>query len=137
MPHKILPWLAMASAMSAFTLQAQTMTDSELLLGSYTQGTSEGIYRFGFDSKTGMISPKPLQVIKTENPSWLTVSKDQRYLFVVNENGPGQGRQFLHRTQDLQGCADQPGRNQGRGADSLEPEQGRPLPVRGELRGES
>ena len=50
MPHKILPWLAMASAMSAFTLQAQTMTDSELLLGSYTQGTSEGIYRFGFDS---------------------------------------------------------------------------------------
>ncbi|MBD8570390.1 lactonase family protein [Pseudomonas syringae] len=90
MPHKILPWLAMASAMSAFTLQAQTMTDSELLLGSYTQGASEGIYRFGFDSKTGMISPKPLQVIKTENPSWLTVSKDQRYLFVVNENGPGQ-----------------------------------------------
>ncbi|PCK91036.1 3-carboxymuconate cyclase [Pseudomonas viridiflava] len=90
MPHKILPWLAMASAMSAFTLQAQTMTDSELLLGSYTQGTSEGIYRFGFDSKTGMISPKPLQVIKTENPSWLTVSRDQRYLFVVNENGPGQ-----------------------------------------------
>jgi len=80
----------MASAMSAFTLQAQTMTDSELLLGSYTQGKSEGIYRFGFDSKTGMISPKPLQVIKTENPSWLTVSKDQRYLFVVNENGPGQ-----------------------------------------------
>jgi 3-carboxymuconate cyclase len=90
MPHKILPWLAMASAMSAFTLQAQTMTYSELLLGSYTQGASEGIYRFGFDSKTGMISPKPLQVIKTENPSWLTVSKDQRYLFVVNENGPGQ-----------------------------------------------
>ncbi|QHF02544.1 beta-propeller fold lactonase family protein [Pseudomonas asturiensis] len=90
MPHKILPWLAMASAMSAFTLQAQPMTDSQLLLGSYTQGKSEGIYRFGFDSKTGMIDPKPLQVIKTENPSWLTVSKDQRYLFVVNENGPGQ-----------------------------------------------
>ncbi|MBC3957927.1 lactonase family protein [Pseudomonas triticifolii] len=90
MPHKILPWLAMASAMSAFTLQAQPMTDSQLLLGSYTQGKSEGIYRFGFDSKTGMIDPKPLQVIKTENPSWLTVSRDQRYLFVVNENGPGQ-----------------------------------------------
>ncbi|SHM87317.1 6-phosphogluconolactonase, cycloisomerase 2 family [Pseudomonas asturiensis] len=90
MPHKILPWLAMASAMSTFTLQAQPMTDSQLLLGSYTQGKSEGIYRFGFDSKTGMIDPKPLQVIKTENPSWLTVSKDQRYLFVVNENGPGQ-----------------------------------------------
>ncbi|WP_122207742.1 lactonase family protein [Pseudomonas viridiflava] len=90
MPHKILPWLAMASAMSAFTLQAQPMTDSELLLGSYTQGKSEGMYRFGFDSKTGMIDTTPRQVIKTENPSWLTVSKDQRYLYVVNENGPGQ-----------------------------------------------
>ncbi|PPA00669.1 3-carboxymuconate cyclase, partial [Pseudomonas sp. MWU12-2312b] len=29
-------------------------------------------------------------VVKSENPSWLTLSKDQRRLFVVNENGPGQ-----------------------------------------------
>ncbi|MCD5992595.1 lactonase family protein [Pseudomonas sp. CDFA 602] len=90
MPHKFLPWLAIATAMSAFTQQAHAMTDTELLLGSYTQGKSEGIYRFGFDSQTGKIDPKPLQVIKTGNPSWLTVSKDQRYLFAVNENGPGQ-----------------------------------------------
>ncbi len=50
MPHKFLPWLAIASAMSAFTLQAQAMPDTELLIGSYTQGKSEGIYRFAFDS---------------------------------------------------------------------------------------
>ncbi|NAT26260.1 lactonase family protein [Pseudomonas syringae] len=90
MPHKFLPWLAIASAMSAFTLQAQPMPDTELLMGSYTQGKSEGIYRFGFNSQTGMIDAKPLQVIKSDNPSWLTLSKDQRYLFAVNENGPGQ-----------------------------------------------
>ncbi|RMO41780.1 3-carboxymuconate cye [Pseudomonas savastanoi pv. glycinea] len=90
MPHKFLPWLAIASAMSAFTLQAQAMPDTELLIGSYTQGKSEGIYRFAFNSETGMIDAKPLQVVKTENPSWLTVSRDQRYLFAVNENGPGQ-----------------------------------------------
>lgn len=90
MPHKFLPWLAIASAMSAFTLQAQAMPDTELLIGSYTQGKSEGIYRFAFDSETGMIGAKPLQVVKAENPSWLTVSRDQRYLFAVNENGPGQ-----------------------------------------------
>ncbi|KWS59846.1 lactonase family protein [Pseudomonas amygdali] len=90
MPHKFLPWLAIASAMSAFTLQAQPMPDTELLMGSYTQGKSEGIYRFGFNSQTGMIDAKPLQVIKSDNPSWLTVSKDQRHLFAVNENGPGQ-----------------------------------------------
>lgn len=90
MPHKLLPWLAIASAMSAFTLQAQTMPDTELLMGSYTQGKSEGIYRFGFNSQTGLIDAKPLQVIKSDNPSWLTLSKDQRHLFAVNENGPGQ-----------------------------------------------
>ncbi|EGH45272.1 hypothetical protein PSYPI_24289, partial [Pseudomonas syringae pv. pisi str. 1704B] len=61
MPHKFLPWLAIARAMSAFTLQAQAMPDTELLIGSYTQGKSEGIYRFAFDSKTGMIDAKPLQ----------------------------------------------------------------------------
>ena len=27
---------------------------------------------------------------KAANPSWLTISKDQKHLFVVNENGPGQ-----------------------------------------------
>ncbi|NVL48075.1 lactonase family protein, partial [Pseudomonas syringae pv. actinidiae] len=54
MPHKFLPWLAIASAMSAFTLQAQPMPDTELLMGSYTQGKSEGIYRFGFNSQTGL-----------------------------------------------------------------------------------
>ncbi|WP_439850829.1 lactonase family protein [Pseudomonas syringae] len=90
MPHKFLPLLAIASAMSAFTLQAQPMPETELLMGSYTQGKSEGIYRFAFNSETGMIDAKPLQVIKTENPSWLTLSRDQRYLFAVNENGPGQ-----------------------------------------------
>ena len=90
MPHKFLPWLAIASAMSAFTLQAQAMPDTELLVGSYTQGKSEGIYRFGFNSETGMIDAKPLQVVKADNPSWLTLSPDQRYLFAVNENGPGQ-----------------------------------------------
>jgi len=62
----------------------------QLLVGSYTAGQSQGIYRLAFDSRTGQIDAKPLQVIKSENPSWLTLSKDQRHLFVVNENGPGQ-----------------------------------------------
>lgn len=85
-----LRWLALASAISAAPLQAEPMTDIDLLVGTYTQGKSEGIYRFGFNSETGQIDPKPRQVIKAENPSWLTVSKDEQYLFAVNENGPGQ-----------------------------------------------
>ena len=89
MTRKFLPLLAFAGAMSAFPIQAQSMTEYDVLIGSYTQGASEGIYRYRFDSQTGKLDSKPLQVIKTDNPSWLTLSRDQRHLFVVNENGPG------------------------------------------------
>jgi len=89
MTRKFLPLLAFAGAMSAFPIQAQSMTEYDVLIGAYTQGASEGIYRYRFDSQTGKLDSKPLQVIKTDNPSWLTLSRDQRHLFVVNENGPG------------------------------------------------
>jgi 6-phosphogluconolactonase (cycloisomerase 2 family) len=89
MTHKLLPLLTLVSAMSALPIQAQSMTDYDVLIGSYTQGASEGIYRYRFDSQTGKLDAQPRQVIKSENPSWLTLSRDQRHLFAVNENGPG------------------------------------------------
>jgi 6-phosphogluconolactonase (cycloisomerase 2 family) len=82
--------LLMAGSIGAMGVQTAMAENVELLVGSYTAGQSQGIYRLAFDSATGQINPKPLQVIKSENPSWLTLSKDQRHLFVVNENGPGQ-----------------------------------------------
>ncbi|MGF6139158.1 6-phosphogluconolactonase [Pseudomonas laurylsulfatiphila] len=82
--------LLMAGSIGAMGVQAASADDYQLLVGSYTAGQSQGIYRLAFDSATGQINAKPLQIIKSENPSWLTLSKDRRYLFVVNENGPGQ-----------------------------------------------
>ena len=82
--------LLIAGSVGAMGVQAVAADDFQLLVGSYTAGQSQGIYRLNFDSATGQIDSKPLQVIKTENPSWLTLSKDQQRLFVVNENGPGQ-----------------------------------------------
>lgn len=82
--------LLMAGSVGAMGFQVASADDYQLLVGSYTAGQSQGIYRLNFDSTTGQINAKPLQVVKSENPSWLTVSKDQRQLFVVNENGPGQ-----------------------------------------------
>ncbi|WP_338580628.1 lactonase family protein [Pseudomonas sp. MAG733B] len=82
--------LLMASSIGAMGVQSAYAEDFQLLVGSYTAGQSQGIYRLNFDSAAGQINAKPLQVIKSENPSWLTLSKDQRQLFVVNENGPGQ-----------------------------------------------
>jgi 6-phosphogluconolactonase (cycloisomerase 2 family) len=82
--------LLMAGSVGAMGVQAAPVDSYELLVGSYTAGQSQGIYRLNFDSRTGQIDAKPLQVVKSANPSWLTVSKDQQRLFVVNENGPGQ-----------------------------------------------
>ena len=89
MKFKTLPML-MALSVGAMSAQAESRDEAELLVGSYTQGKSQGIYRLQFDSAKGRITPEPLQVFKTANPSWLTLSKDQSRLFVVNENGKGQ-----------------------------------------------
>ncbi|MFW0756934.1 lactonase family protein [Pseudomonas sp. H11T01] len=82
--------LLVAGSVGAMSVQAAPVDSYELLVGSYTQGQSQGLYRLQFDSRTGQLDPKPLQVVKSANPSWLTLSRDQRRLFVVNENGPGQ-----------------------------------------------
>jgi len=82
--------LLMAGSVGAMGLSTASAENFQLLVGSYTAGTSQGIYRMNVDSATGQIAAKPLQVVKSENPSWLTLSKDQHRLFVVNENGPGQ-----------------------------------------------
>ncbi len=82
--------LLIAGSVGAMGVQVASADNYQLLVGSYTAGQSQGIYRLNFDSAAGLIDAKPLQVIKSENPSWLTLSKDQRQLFVVNENGPGQ-----------------------------------------------
>ncbi|QBF27757.1 lactonase family protein [Pseudomonas tructae] len=85
---RLLKNLLIASSMSLI-LSAQA---HDLLVGSYTAGSSEGIYRYRFNSDSGQIEPTPLQVLKSENPSWLTLSVDRRLLFAVNENGGGNGQ---------------------------------------------
>ena len=82
--------LLIAGSVGAMGVQTATADDYQLLVGSYTAGQSPGIYRLKFDSATGQIDASPLQVVNSENPSWLTLSRDQRRLYVVNENGPGQ-----------------------------------------------
>ena len=82
--------LLMAAGVGTMSGPVAASDSHQLLIGSYTQGSSQGIYRFSFDSQTGQLDATPLQVIQSANPSWLTLSADQRWLFAVNENGPGQ-----------------------------------------------
>lgn len=59
----------------------------KLIIGTYTnKGNSEGMYVYDFDSKTA--GTKPLSVIKNvSNPSYLTLSKNNDFLYSVYEDG--------------------------------------------------
>jgi 6-phosphogluconolactonase (cycloisomerase 2 family) len=82
---KLSPLIA-TLAMASMTTPAQAAS-VPLLIGTYTGGESKGIYLYRFDEQSGKIAPTPEQVTPAENPSWLTLSQDRRFLYAVNENG--------------------------------------------------
>ena len=63
----------------------------DLLIGTYTKpGNTNGIYVYTFDAETGDFSYKN-GVGNITNPSFLTISKDRRFVYAVSEVGKGQG----------------------------------------------
>lgn len=63
-----------------------------LFIGTYTNTTSKGIYIYDFNSATGEAEPI-WNTDSVTNPSYLTISKDQKYVYAVNEtNGANPGR---------------------------------------------
>lgn len=81
----------LTASLMALSVNAQAAT---LLVGSYTDNGSEGIYRYDFNARTGQIDAKPRQVVKSVSPSWLVLSADQRQLFAVNETPKGNVSSF-------------------------------------------
>ncbi len=84
--------LLLLSASTAFPgmLKAQDQTSGthyNLIIGTYTQpGKSEGIYVYDFNDATGEVKYK--SVAKgVENPSFLAVSKNRKFVYAVNETG--------------------------------------------------
>lgn len=57
-----------------------------LVVGTYTSGKSKGIYVYDFN-KDG--SAKLVDSAVTTNPSYLTVSPDQKFVYAVNETAKG------------------------------------------------
>ena len=66
-----------------------TAQENYLLVGTYTGKNSEGIYVYKFNTTTGAI--EKVSSIMTENPSYLVVSKDKKFVYSVNENGNKKG----------------------------------------------
>ena len=61
-----------------------TNPNTTLYVGTYTNGDSEGIYQFQFNTETGALNNKRLAV-PTENPSFLTFSTNKNYIYAVGE----------------------------------------------------
>ena len=60
-----------------------------LIVGTYTSGESDGIYVYQFDTVSGYSIFK--SAVKTDNPSYLTISKDEQYVYAVSEEGRNNG----------------------------------------------
>ena len=73
-----------------------SQTHYYLIAGTYTKGKSKGIYVYDFNSGDG--SSVIVDSIITSNPSYLTVSPDQKFVYAVSEvvrgNNSGQVRAF-------------------------------------------
>ncbi|MGZ8540965.1 MAG: lactonase family protein [Chitinophagaceae bacterium] len=67
-----------------FLLLPDNPKENYLIVGTYTGGKSEGIYVYKFNSDDG--SYKEVSHVKTSNPSFVTVSPDEKYVYAVHEN---------------------------------------------------
>src|ERR1700761_7412628 len=61
-------------------------TTYDLLIGTYTKGKSKGIYVYRFYAEKGRLEYLN-EIDGVSNPSYLTVSDDNKFVYAVNENG--------------------------------------------------
>ncbi|CQR47874.1 6-phosphogluconolactonase [Paraliobacillus sp. PM-2] len=59
-------------------------------IGTYTKQESEGVYKFVLDSDKGLVT-EVTSAAKLDNPTYLTVSKDNKYLYAVSKEGENGG----------------------------------------------
>ena len=76
-------FLITAALITGLNLQSQ---EYFLFTGTYTQGNSKGIYINKFNSNTGVITPVSIAA-GIENPSYIAITANGKYLYAVNENG--------------------------------------------------
>lgn len=72
-----------------------------MLVGTYTDGGSKGIYTFRFDQTTG--DAMVLDSLGMTNPSYLTLSPDQRMVYAVSETNDAQASLHIIRLERSNG----------------------------------
>lgn len=74
-------------AQTSTSAQAASNETMTMFVGTYTRAPSKGIYAYRFQPATGQVTPLGAGglVAETENPSFLAVHPNQRFLYAVNE----------------------------------------------------
>lgn len=80
-----------ALAASAVAAPAARPGPVTVYVGTYTDGTSRGIYRLTFDAATGTMS-EPVLAVETKNPSFLALHPNGRFLYAVGEISSFEGQ---------------------------------------------
>ncbi len=75
--------LFIASVLFSFLFLPVADKDHYLIVGTYDSPKSEGIYVYKFNSADG--SAKEVSHIKTPNPSFVTVSPNEKFVYAVHE----------------------------------------------------
>lgn len=74
--------------MTVFPMLCLAQTDWTMYVGTYTSGSSKGIYAYKYQPSTGKLTPLGLAA-ESSNPTFLAVHPNQRFLYAVNENNTG------------------------------------------------
>ena len=86
-PFALVTLAALAASAAVVAAAGEPVT---LYVGTYTDGTSRGIYRLTFDPATGTMS-EPVLAVETKNPSFLALHPSGRFLYAAGEIGSFQG----------------------------------------------
>ncbi|MDZ4698195.1 MAG: lactonase family protein [Rhodothermales bacterium] len=76
--------LTAALSVAPSRVLAAPLKSMRIFIGTYTSGASKGIYTGMLDADSGAIADVRL-VAEAEQPSFLAISPDQRFLYAVNE----------------------------------------------------
>jgi 6-phosphogluconolactonase len=83
---RFLPLFLLAQLFSVQNVSAQIM-----YVGTYTEGTSKGVYAYRFDNKTGKLTPLGIEA-ESADPTFLALHPNGKYLYGVNEINTFQGK---------------------------------------------
>lgn len=81
------------AVLCSFAAPGAAQGDWTMYVGTYTRGTSKGIYAYKFQSSAGQLTSIGL-VGATSNPSFLAVHPSQRFLYAANEDNSGHVSSF-------------------------------------------